>query len=201
MSLWFDKDLKKYFYCNKTIKIKYPKLLFLILIYIFTTAFFYQGKASLPFYSLLVSLKYIGIFFGGFFYAYGFTAAPATAILLVLAKEQSIFSATIIGGMGALLSDTIIFLCIRHSFINEIENLRQEKVIKFIRTIRRKLFGSFDRYLLPVIAFVLIASPLPTEIGVALLASLKKISMKKFITIAYLLHAFGIFVILLIGNM
>lgn len=50
------------------------------------------------------------------------------------------------------------------------------------------------------IAGFLIASPLPTEIGVVLMASLKNILTKKFAVVAYLLHTTGIFVILLIGR-
>jgi len=53
--------------------------------------------------------------------------------------------------------------------------------------------------MLMFIAGFLIASPLPTEIGVVLMASLKNILTKKFAVVAYLLHTTGIFVILLIG--
>ncbi len=123
---------------------------------------------------------------GGVFYAYGFTAAPATAVLLILAKEQSIFFAGIIGGLGALLSDIVIFLFIKHSFIDEIENLKKEKITKSIEKIRKRLFGSFDNYFVPIIASFLILSPLPTEIGIVLMVSQKGMSIKKFSIIVLL---------------
>lgn len=182
------------------LKIKYPKFLLLLLVYIITIVLFYNGKIYLPFHDFLVSFGYFGIFLGGIFYAYGFTAAPATVILLTLAKEHSFLSAGIIGGVGALLSDVIIFLFIRHSFIDEIEKLKKEKIAILIGKTIKKLLGSFNNYLLPVIASFLIASPLPTEIGVALLAAIKGLSVKKFLLIAYFLHTLGILVILLIGN-
>lgn len=180
-------------------KVKYPKFLLLLLIYIITIAFFYMKKALL-FHSFLLSSGYVGIFLGGIFYAYGFTAAPATAVLLVLAKQQNYILAGIVGGIGALLSDTVIFLFIRRSFIDEVEKFKKEKIIILIGVIITKIFNSFSKYFLLIIACLFIASPLPTEIGVILMASIKSVSLKKFLLIAYLLHTFGIFIILLIGS-
>ena len=73
------------------ITLKYPKLSLLLLIFIITVVFFYKGKTYPLFHNFLESLGYIGIFLGGFFYAYTFTSAPATAVLLILAKGQNIF--------------------------------------------------------------------------------------------------------------
>ena len=182
------------------LKIKYPKFLLLFLIYIITVVLFYKERVHLPFHDFLVSFGYIGIFLGGVFYAYGFTAAPAVAILLTLAKQQNFIFAGIIGGVGALLSDIIIFLFIKYSFMDEIEKLKKEKIVISMRKIIKKLSGSFSNHLLLIIACFLIASPLPTEIGVALMVAMKGLSMKKFLLIAYLLHTLGIFIILLIGN-
>ena len=59
----------------------------------------------------------------------------------------------------------------------------------------------FIRQLLyPLCCCFFIASPLPTEVGVVLMATLKSISTKKFIVLAYFLHTIGIFIILLIGR-
>jgi len=181
-------------------KIKYPKLLLLLLTIIISIIFFYEGKTFPPLHNFLISLGYIGIFLSGIFYAYGFTAAPATAVLLVLAKEQNILLAGLIGGFGALLSDIAIFLFIKYSFTDEIKRLEKEKAVRFIEKEEKKLFGHYQKYILVSFAGFLIASPLPTEIGVTLMATLKNVSIKKFIIIAYLLHTLGIFMILLIGN-
>ena len=69
-----------------------------------------------PLHDTLVFLGYFGTFLAGFLYAYAFTAAPAAAILLILAKEQNILFAGFIAGVGALLSDLVIFHFIRHGF-------------------------------------------------------------------------------------
>jgi uncharacterized membrane protein YdjX (TVP38/TMEM64 family) len=179
---------------------KYPKLYLLIFTIIFACFIFYEGKHFAPFHDFLISLGYLGIFISGFFYAYAFTAAPATTILLVLAKEYNILFAVLIGGLGALLSDYLIFKIVRYSFIDEINNLKKEHFMKTINKKEKKLFGHYYKHIFPAFAGILIASPLPTEIGVTMMASMKKISVKKFMIIAYLLHSFGIFIILTIGN-
>lgn len=56
------------------------------------------------------------------------------------------------------------------------------------------------KYLIVILAGFIIASPLPDEIGVSLLASSGIISMKKFSVISYVLNTLGIFAILFIGS-
>lgn len=181
-------------------RIKYPKLLLLLFTIIIAVLLFYEGRNYAPLHEFIVSMGYAGTFIAGFFYAYGFTAAPATAVLLVLAKEQNIFLAVLIGGIGALLSDLAIFLFIRHSFMDEIRRLEREKIVRFIEKEEKALLGHYYTHILPALAGFLIASPLPTEIGVTLMAGIKRISVRRFMLAAYLLHSAGIFVILAIGN-
>jgi hypothetical protein len=180
--------------------LRYPKLLLLLVTVLIACFIFYEGKNYAPFHEFLISSGYLGIFFGGFFYAYAFTSASATAVLLVLAKEYNLLFAVLIGGLGALLSDLLIFKIVRFSFIDEIDELKKERFIGIIKKEEKKLFGHYYKHVFPVFAGFLIASPLPTEIGVAMMASMKKISVAKFMVIAYLLHSFGIFIILTIGK-
>ncbi|MDP3765912.1 MAG: hypothetical protein Q8R04_05350 [Nanoarchaeota archaeon] len=181
---------------KKSPLIKYPKFLLLFITYLIAYLLFYQ-RTYPPFHDFVISLGYGGTFIVGALFAYGFTSAPATAILLILAKEQNILLAGLIAGFGALVSDLIIFNFIRHSFADEIERLSKEKAVLYIN---HKTPNIFKKYLLPVVAGFIIASPLPDEIGVSLLAVSKNISMKIFSVISYMLNTAGIFVILMIGS-
>ncbi len=181
-------------------KIKYPKLSMFAVTVAVAIVLFYEASTYESFNNFILSLGYIGTFFAGVFYAYGFTAAPATAVLLLLAKEQHLFIAVLIGGLGALLSDLLIFNFVRHSFIGEIRRLKEERFMKFIAKKVKGLFGRFYKYVFPAIASFLIASPLPTEVGVTMMASLRKLSLKKFMVIAYFFHSLGMLIILTIGN-
>ena len=175
-------------------KIKYPKMLFLVFTFIFASLIFVGRDLS---HNFLLSLGYVSTFFAGIFYPYSFTAAPATAILLILSGEQNILLAGLIAGFGALIGDLIIFKFIRYSFADEIKKLSQERALK---RLNRKIPKLCKKYLLPVIAAIIISSPLPDEIGVSLLAASRSISTRFFSLLSYVLNTAGIFIILLIGS-
>ena len=181
---------------KKSPLIKYPKFLLLFLTFIIAYLLFYE-RTYQPFHDFVISLGYGGIFIAGALFAYGFTAAPATAIFLILAKEQNILLAGFIGGFGALIGDLIIFNFIRYSFADEIKRLSKEKAVLYIN---HKTPNIFKKYLLPVVAGFIIASPLPDEIGVSLMAASGNISMKIFSIVSYMLNTAGILIILFIGN-
>ncbi len=141
-------------------------------------------------------MGYGGLFLAGFLYAYSFTAVPATAILLLFARHENLYLAGLVAGIGALVGDFIFFKLMRGSFSEELHRLAREKVIVDIS----KRFHHFKRYVLMFLASIIIASPLPTEVGVAMFSSLKEMTTKRFLIVAYLLHTAGIFIILLIGK-
>ncbi|MBS3096182.1 hypothetical protein J4480_01970 [Candidatus Woesearchaeota archaeon] len=175
---------------------KYPKFLLLFITFLIAYLMFY-GKDYAPFRDFIAGLGYSGTFVAGIMFAYGFTAAPATAVFLILAQHQNIYLASLIGGLGALISDLFIFSFIRLSFVNEIRKLSKEKIVRYFNG---RLPGRLKEYLLPVVAGFIIASPLPDEIGVAMLAASKVISTKIFSVVSYALNTIGIFAVLFIGK-
>jgi hypothetical protein len=177
-------------------KIKYPKLLLFIITVILVYVFF-SGLAYQPLHNALRYMGYFGTFLAGLLYPYALTSAAGTGILLILAKEQSLLLAGVIAGIGALISDVILFFFVKHGFSDEVEKLSKEK---FIQTISNRIPNSVREYFLGVFASILIASPLPTEMGIMLMTSIKNISTKKFIILIYILHASAIFIILLIAR-
>ena len=176
---------------------KYPKLLILIITFMAAYLIFY-GRTYAPFYGFITSLGYSGTFVAGILFAYGFTSAPATAIFLLLAQHQNIYIASLIGGLGALIGDLFIFSLIKYSFSDEIRRLSREKIFRYFNS---KAPNKLKKYLLPAVAGFIIASPLPDEIGVTMLAASKVISAKIFSIISYLLNTAGIFAILFVGNL
>ncbi len=177
-------------------KIKYPKLS-LFIISVILVYFLFSGLAYKPLHDALVFMGYFGTFLAGLLYPYALTSAAGTGILLILAKEQNLLLAGVIAGIGALISDIILFLFVKHGFSDEVHKLSKETVVQ---TVNKWIPDSVRVYLLAIFAGMLIASPLPTEIGIMLMTSIKNMSVKKFVIIVYILHASAIFIILLIGN-
>jgi len=175
---------------------KYPKFT-LLLLTLLVAYFIFYGKTYLPLHDLLISLGFFGIFIAGMLYAYGFTALPATAVLLILSKDQNIVVAGLIAGFGALIADLLIFKFIRSSFKDEVDKMFQEKIVRFIGNHTPNFL---KKYLVPVLAGFIIAAPLPDEIGVTLMAADKSASTNMFLILSYGLNTIGILVILKIGS-
>ena len=183
----------------KFLRFKYPKLFSLIIIYAITIVlsgcYWTQASASPNLHDNLWV-----IFLCGWFYAYAFSAAPATAGLLILAKNHTLITASLVAGLGALFSDMLIFLFVKQTFMAEITLLRAEPVVITITNNLTLILGKWVKYFLPILASLLIASPLPTEAGVVILASFRDLPFRKFIFVAYALHTLGILTILYLGQ-
>ena len=176
---------------------KYPKFL-LFFITVMLSYLIFSSSASLPFRNAVISLGYVGTFLAGIFFAYSYTAAPATALFLILAKEQNIFITGLVGGLGALVGDLVIFSFISISFKDEISKLAHEKIVIYLD---QKFPYNIKKYLIPIFAGFIIASPLPDELGIALLAISQHISIKIFALLSFVLNTLGIFAILYVGNL
>ena len=176
--------------------VKYPKLLALAATFVFAYVVFSSARL-LPLREFLAGTGYAGTFAAGIMLVYGFTAAPAIAMLLVLAKTQNIYIASFIAGFGALIGDLVIFRIVRHSFADEVEKLSKEWAVDKIRS---GIPGPLMKYVVPAIGVLIIASPLPDEIGVAMLAASKNISAKLFSVLSFAFNTAGIFIILWFGG-
>jgi uncharacterized membrane protein YdjX (TVP38/TMEM64 family) len=171
----------------------------MLLILTFVIAYFLFANRSYPaLETAILDQGYLGSFLAGLIYAYAFTAAPATFILLMLGREQSLIFASLIAGVGALISDLLIFHFIKRGFSDEVHMMSEEKLVKRVNGI---IPDFIRKYVYLILASVLIASPLPTELGVTLMASATAVSSRRFAIIAYILHTTGIFIILYIGSL
>jgi uncharacterized membrane protein YdjX (TVP38/TMEM64 family) len=177
-------------------RLRYPKFILLALTFLLAYLIFSSGD-FLPLREALSGIGYLGSFLCGIGYSYGFTAAPATAILLLISKSQNIFLASVLGGLGSLIADLFIFKVIRHSLRDEIERLSSSSSMT---KIRNRMPASLKKYLVPSLAVFIIASPLPDEVGVTMFAACTNIRTKTFSLISFVLNTLGIFVVLSIGN-
>ena len=180
---------------KKLFKFKYPKIL-LLLVMIVLSYFIFRNPSISDYLSHLGGLGYLGIFIGGILFAFGFTA-PFSVGLFISLNPSNIWIAGIIGGLGALISDLLIFKLIKFSFIDEFNRLRNTKTLKKIgRLIQKSIGEKIKVYLMYALAGILIASPLPDEAGVIMLAGLTKINFKVLAIISFILNTLGIILIL-----
>lgn len=185
---------------KKLFSFKYPKLFLLFLCIILAYYLFSQAGIS-SFIENLSKDNYLSIFLAGVFLALGFSAPFSIGFFILLQPENLLF-ASLIGGFGAMAGDMLIFKTIKYSFIKEFKELERKKIIRKIEKIVEKNKNVLIRhYLLYIFAGITIATPLPDEIGISMLAGLTTIKPLKLAIISFFLHSIAVFIILYLGVM
>jgi len=181
-------------------KIKYPKLILLILS-IFIGYLIYMDGNNFYFHQIIYKLGYFGTFIAGFFFVYGFTTSSSIAILLVISPMQNFWLTGCTAFIGAFIGNILVFRAMRISVAGELNELSQNKLLKTLIEFLERHTPLFVRsHILPALAGFIAATPLPDELAVALVSWSKDISINTFVFFAFTFNVFGIFLILWIGK-
>lgn len=174
---------------------KYPKLLGLV-IAIVLAYYLFSNSAVGGFVGHLGNWSYFGVFIAGMLFSFGFTAPFAAGFFITL-NPESIWIIGLIGGIGAMVSDLLIFKFIRFSFNDEFNRLKREGASREIENMVNKTVGNKIRiYMTYAFAGILIASPLPDEAGVIMLAGLTRIRAGVLAVVGFILNTIGILILL-----
>lgn len=174
---------------------RYPKLTILILVTILAYFLFKNPQIAAFFSQADETSHYLFSFIAGILFAFGFTTPLAVALFIII-NPENILLTTAIGSLGSVIGDLLIFNLIRFSFMDEFHRLEREKSVRELEALSNKEFSRHVRnYLLYIFAGFVIASPLPDEIGVIMLAGLTKIRQSIFSIISFILHFVGIWIL------
>ena len=114
----------------------YKNLLFLFAGLVFTVVILTSSLVR----TLIESMGnygYLGAFIIGIFFAFLFTAAPATAAFLLLAGNLNPILIGLIGGLGAMLSDALLFSYIRYKLDPDIKYIIKKSGIMKIKELEK----------------------------------------------------------------
>ncbi len=180
---------------KKIFSFKYPKLFLFVLLIILS--FYIFSQPFIPeIINLLGNFSYIGIFIAGVLMSLGFSTPLGIGLLINIAPQNILFGA-LLGGLGAVIADLLIFKTIKWSFMNEFKELEKTKGIRHIEQIVKKNKHVLIRhYLLYIFAGLVFATPLPDEIGISMLAGLTTIKPMKLLMISFFVHSTAIFLLL-----
>ncbi|TSC67044.1 MAG: Uncharacterized protein CEO19_392 [Parcubacteria group bacterium Gr01-1014_73] len=149
------------------------------------------------FLALTGGFKILASFVAGLFFTSIFTTAPAMVALAVLARDFPPFWVAAIGAIGAALVDLLIFRFVRDDLAKDAAGMFTNKVrIKFIRLFRH----GFLKWLLVLFGGVILASPLPDELGLAILG-LAKIKNRVLLPLSYIMNFLGILTIVSVARL
>jgi hypothetical protein len=142
------------------------------------------------------SMKFFGSFIAGLFFTSIFTTVPATVALGEIAREGSLFWTVLLGGLGAMIGDLLIFKFVKNSLAEDISALIQHSARRrFSAVFKLKFFRWFFAFL----GALIIASPLPDELGLAMMG-FTKVKTSIFIPLSFIFNALGILIIGLIAR-
>ena len=142
-------------------------------------------------------LELLGSFVAGIFFTSVFTIAPAIVTLGEIARANSILPTAILGAMGAVVGDLIIFRFIRDRFSEHLmELIKHQSMGKRIKVLfKLKLF----RWLTFLVGGLIIASPFPDELGISLLG-FSKMRTSWFIPLSFVFNFIGILLVGLVAR-
>ena len=139
----------------------------------------------------------LGSFIAGLFFTSVFTTAPAIIALGEIARDNPIWLTALFGAMGSVIGDLIIFQFVRDRLSTHLmELLKHNGVGKRVKALFR---FKFFRGLTFLAGGLIIASPLPDELGISLLG-FSKIRTSWFIPLSFTFNFLGIVLIGLIAN-
>lgn len=134
------------------------------------------------------SLDVVGIVIAGILFTSVFTTIPAIALIAELAQHTTVFTIALWGGLGAALGDYLIFWFVRDRGSADVDYIlkltRARKTLELLKTER-------FRWLSIVMGSIIIVSPLPDELGLAMIG-LSRISTAIFLPLTFVLNAGGI---------
>lgn len=169
-------------------KYKHLTFFFISIIFVaFLSAFdsFHQALVQLGTYG------YIGAFVAGILFVSTYTVSIGALTLLILAETLHPVEIALIAGLGAVVGDYTIFMIIRDNLMNELTDIYKRFGGNHISHVLHTRYFSWS---LPVIGALIIASPLPDELGVGLMG-IARMKTYKFLLLSFVLNSIGIFLV------
>lgn len=144
----------------------------------------------------ILPLKFVSEFIAGMFYTSFLTSPISIAMLIILAKSNNPISLALLAGLGSALVDILIVKFFRKEITSDINLVSHEfhlvKINNFL--LKRKL-----TFLTPLIGALIVASPLPDELGLIMLG-VSKLKYYQIALLSYALNTVGILLIVLPVN-
>ncbi len=127
----------------------------------------------------------------GAFYTSFLTSPIALAMLIELAQDKNPLIVSLLGGAGAALGDLLLVMFLRQEIKTDLkQSIRHLKLEKMRQSFKKWHLG----FVLPVMGAIIVASPLPDELGL-MLWGVSNLKYPQLIILSYFLNTIGIMAI------
>jgi hypothetical protein len=171
--------------------------IFIILVSIGTAVLLARTDVFERLVSSARELEFVSSFVAGLFFTSVFTTAPAMVALGEIARINSLLPTAFFGAIGAVIGDYIIFRFMRDRFAEHVLELVSHRHLgkRLGVLLRRRLF----RWLSFFVGGLIIASPLPDELGLGLFG-FSKMRTSLFVPLSFVFNFIGIVLIGLVAK-
>jgi len=167
------------------------KDLLIVSISIAVAAYLGEGALIAGIFGVASDHIIISAFIGGLFFTSVFTTVPAIVFLGKLAIVGDPVTIALVGSVGALIGDLIIFRFIRDHLSADLASLVSSNTrLRFSHIFEYRFF----RWSMAALGALIISSPLPDELGLAMMG-MTKMRTIVFIPISLIFNGLGILVI------
>jgi len=178
---------------RRAVKLKRPNFGRDILIVIASISFaiFLAHEDIVPRLLAISGFLPIEAFVAGFFFTSLLTLAPATVAFAEMAHVAPLLQMAAWGAAGAVVGDLVLFLIVRDVVSDDVLHLLRGSWGKKTKALFRTPLLSWA---VPVMGALVIASPLPDEVGLAMLG-LSKTHLRFLIPVSYCMNFVGIYLV------
>lgn len=169
---------------------------FILIVSLFAVFFAINTNLGKEVLVWISKLGYLGSFISGIFFVSTFTVAPSGIILFEMGKIYNPFLLTLFAGLGAVLGDYLIFRFLKDNVFEEIKPV----FMKLGGTSLTRIISTpYFVWFAPVVGALIIASPLPNEVGIGLMG-ISKMKNWQFVILSLFLNSLGIFLIVTLAK-
>ncbi len=155
-----------------------------------------------PFHDFLTNLGgygYISAFIAGLLYDSTVTVVTGVGMLLILGEVLPRWQVALIGGVGAVIGDFIVYKFVKNNVMEELapvfETVEDGIGRKRIRAIEHLLHTKYFHWTLPLIGAILIGSPFPNELAWGIMG-ITKMKNYQVILLSFVVNFTGITLLL-----
>lgn len=150
-----------------------------------------DSKAVEAILTLSRASELLGSLAAGALFTSAFTVTPSIVILGRIAQANSIWMTALFGAFGALAGDLLIFRFVKDTLSDDvIALLKKNRRQKLVHLLHARNF----RWILALLGGLVIASPLPDEIGLAMMG-FSKMKTWYLVPISFTFNFLGILII------
>jgi len=139
---------------------------------------------------------YIASFAAGIFFTSLLTISPASVVLAELGTRAAPLEVAFFGALGAMIGDLLLFYFVRDSISADIARLLKNKMEHWHLD---KLHSKYARWVLPGLGALVIASPLPDELGIMLMGA-AKMKTRYLVPVSFIMNFIGVLLVIAIGK-